>query len=287
VPLYAPPAISAFVGADAVAGALATSLASREAPALLVDLGTNGEVVLAAAGRLLAASAAAGPAFEGAGLSSGMGAPPGAIDRVWLDDGGLRHTTIGDVAARGLCGSGLLDLLALLLDTGALDGSGRLQPVGPLASFVREETDGRRVVVADRVALTQQDVRAAQLAKAAVQVAVDVLLAESGVGTCEVSDVVIAGGFGSQVRPAALAAIGVIPAGWVDRVVFAGNTALAGASRLLLSSDARREAEQIAAATTVVPLATRTDFQARFLAALEFGEACGTGGEAARGGSTI
>ena len=277
VPLYVPPAVSAFVGADALAGVLATELTSRGAPTLLIDLGTNGEVVLAADGRLLAASAAAGPAFEGAGLSSGMGAEPGAIERVWLDEG-LGYSTIADEPARGLCGSGLIDLLAVLLDAGALDESGRLHMSGPLAPRMREDAEGRRVVLSGEVGLTQKDVRAAQLAKAAVQVAVEVVLSEAGLGDDDVGDVLVAGGFGSRARPTALATLGVIPASWVERVTFAGNTALAGAARLLLSSAARRESERIATLTKAVPLAERSDFPARFLDALEFRKVPGNKG---------
>lgn len=275
VPLYVPPSASSFVGADCLAGVLATSLTTRRAPSLLIDLGTNGEVALAAGSRLLAASAAAGPAFEGAGLSSGMGAGPGAIESVWIEHGELRYATVGGVPACGICGSGLVDLLAVLLDAEILDSSGRLHPTGPLASRVREDPEGRLFVVDGDVSLTQMDVRAAQLAKAAVQTAVQVLLLESGTPPEGVGDVLVAGGLGSRVRPSALAAIGVIPQAWVDRVTFVGNSALDGASRVLLSSAARREVEEIAGATRVVPLATRADFQERFLGALAFEAALG------------
>ena len=270
VPLYVPPSASSFVGADCLAGVLATSLTTRGATSLLIDLGTNGEVALAAGGRLLAASAAAGPAFEGAGLSSGMGAEPGAIESVWIERDELRHATVGGAPARGICGSGLVDLLAVLLDAETLDSSGRLHHTGPLASRVRDDPEGRLFMVDGEVALTQMDVRAAQLAKAAVQTAVQVLLLESGTAPEGVGDVLVAGGFGSRLRPSALAAIGVIPQTWVGRVTFVGNSALDGASRVLLSSAARREVEEIARATRVVPLATRADFQERFLGALAF-----------------
>jgi uncharacterized 2Fe-2S/4Fe-4S cluster protein (DUF4445 family) len=253
-----------------VAGAVAAGIARSEGPTLLLDLGTNGEAMIAAGGDLLAASAAAGPAFEGAGLSSGLPAVPGAIESAWLDAGELHVRAIGDEKPLGICGSGLLDLLAALLEAGALDRGGRLRPEGPLAARVHESAAGTHVDVADGVALTQLDVRAAQLAKAAVQVAVDVLVAEAGLGAADVREVVVAGAFGSHLRPASLAAIGVIPPAWVERVALAGNGALAGAEAMLVSSAARREAERVAGTVRTLPLAERPDFQERFLAALDF-----------------
>ncbi|MDO8964118.1 MAG: ASKHA domain-containing protein [Coriobacteriia bacterium] len=264
------PAVSGFVGADAVAGALAIDIMGRTHGVLFADLGTNGEVLLAAEGRLLASSAAAGPAFEGGGVSSGMRAESGAIERVWEVGGSLGHSTIGDAPARGLCGSGLLDLVAVLLEAGAIDEGGRMQATGPLGHLVRETPEGRVFDVTHDVALTQQDVRQVQLAKAAVEVAIEVLLAETGLGYDDVREVVVAGGFGAGLRPSALVRLGVLPATWAERVTFAGNAALDGASAMLLSSAARAEAGRIATAALTVPLAERFDFQARFLASLEF-----------------
>ena len=267
------PEVSAFIGADAVAGLLATGLDGRDDDTLLIDLGTNGEVVLASAGKLYAASAAAGPAFEAYGLSSGMRAEPGAIEAVWLDGDILGVRTIGDESPRGLCGSGLVDLLAVLLATGALDASGRLQPEGPLAARVGETAAGRVFEVASDVLLTQQDVRQAQLAKGAVQAAIETVLEVAGRPASGVAEILVAGGFGSHLRPASLAAIGVVPAEWTERITLAGNAALAGASAMLLSSDARTEADLLAARVRTVLLAGRPDFRERFVAALGFPEA--------------
>ena len=264
------PEVSAFIGADAVAGLLASGLAARPDDALLIDLGTNGEVVLASGGALYAASAAAGPAFEGYGLTSGMRAEPGAIEAVWLDGDVLGLRTIDGQRPRGLCGSGLVDLLTVLLATGALDVSGRLQPEGPLAPRVVETPGGRVFEVSSDVLLTQQDVRQAQLAKAAVQVAIEMVLAAAGRSADGVAEVLVAGGFGSNLRPASLAALGVIPRAWAERVTLAGNAALAGASAMLLSSAARREADELAARVRTIDLAGRPEFQQRFIAALAF-----------------
>lgn len=268
--VYLGPAVSAFVGADAVAGMLATGLAERTDPTLLIDLGTNGEVLLRANGMTLAASAAAGPAMEGVSISSGMRAEPGAIERVRFAEGRLEIDTIDGEPARGICGSGLLDAVAALLEAGVLDASGRMEARGPLGSRVSATAEGARVELAPAVSLTQQDVRALQLAKGAVAVAIDVLLEEAGVEPGDVREVLVAGGFGSHVSPRSLARLGVLPQAWTERVTFAGNTALAGAVAMLLDPSARARALALSRETRTVPLATRPDFQRRFLAALVF-----------------
>lgn len=264
------PAVSAFVGSDAVAGMLATGLAERTDPTLLVDLGTNGEIVLRANGVTLAASAAAGPAMEGVSISSGMRAEPGAIERVRYTDGRLEIDTVDGEPARGICGSGLLDAVAALLEAGIIDPSGRMDGRGALGSQVAATPEGTLFELAPGVFLTQQDVRALQLAKGAVGVAVDVLLEEAGVGPEDVREVLVAGGFGSHVSPRSLVRLGVMPAAWAERVTFAGNTALAGAAAMLLDPAERARALELARDTRTVQLATRPDFQRRFLAALEF-----------------
>jgi len=266
------PEVSSYIGSDAIAGIVATSLEGRDDDALLIDLGTNGEVVLASRGELYAASAAAGPAFEGYGLTNGMRAEPGAIEAVWLDDDGFGVRTVGDDRPRGLCGSGLIDLLAVLLDSGALDASGRLLSEGPLAARVTDVAAGRVFEVASDVLLTQNDVRQAQLAKGAVQAAIESVLTAAGRTADDVREVLVAGGFGAHLRPASLVTIGVIPAEWAERVTLAGNAALSGASAMLLSSIVRADAERAAAAVRTVALAGDPEFQSRFIAALAFPE---------------
>lgn len=268
--LYVGPAVSAFVGADTVAAVVATGLAEREGATLLLDLGTNGEAVLASRSGMVAASAAAGPAFEGGGIACGMRAEPGAIERAWFDGTDLCVGTVRDVRALGICGTGLLDITASLLTAGAIDASGRMRAEGPLARLVRETPEGLVFDVADGVTLSQNDVRQVQLAKAAVEVAVEVLLSESGLGYDDVREVLVAGGFGAHLRPASLVALGIIPASWAERVTAVGNAALAGASAMLVSSAARSDAERVARAVRTVPLAERFDFQPRFITALEF-----------------
>jgi len=270
------PSASAFIGADVVAGVLAARLDEAKHPTLYVDLGTNGEIVLAVPGRpLLAASAAAGPALEGAGIGRGMRAEPGAIERVWLDGAGdLALATVGGFPPVGICGSGVLDLLAVMLSAGALAADGRIagEVAGPLARRVAER-DGTRVFVVDDhsgVALTQHDVRQLQLAKGAVRAAIDLVLAEAGLAPDAIGEVLVAGGFGLHVDGTALERIGMVPEGWGERLTFLGNAAKEGARRALVDSEARRHAERIARSIRTLSLAEHAAFQSHFLGALDF-----------------
>jgi len=270
--VYAPPCASAFVGADAVAGLVAARFLRDGPPRLFVDLGTNAEAVLWTGERLLAASAAAGPALEGAGLSSGMRAVTGAVEDVRFDGGTLALATIGDARPAGLCGSGALSLTAALLDAGAISEDGRLTGEAPPPARVVDREDQRVLLLgADgTLAFTQKDVRAVQLAKGAVQAAVGTLLAEAAVAPDAVAQVLVAGGFGRRLQAGTLVRLGVFPRAWSDRVRFVGNAALDGARAMLVSSAARAEAETLASAIEAVDLATHPAFRDAFIAALGF-----------------
>lgn len=269
-----PPGVSAFVGPDITAGMLAVGLAERAAPTLLMDLGTNGELVLASRGELLAASTAAGPALEGASISCGMRAEPGAIERVSLDGDDLAFAVIGEREPLGICGSGLLDLVATLLEAGLIDASGKLadDAPGPLGQRLTER-DGIRaftVDVSSNVVLTQKDIRALQLAVGAVRTGIELLLAEADVDPRDVVTALVAGGFGYHVCAGSLVRLGLIPAAWYGRVVFAGNTALFGARMYLANSDVRQQARDLVQRVRTVDLAAHPEFPSRFLAALTF-----------------
>lgn len=271
-----PPGISAFVGSDITVGMLAVEMAGRDAPTLFIDLGTNGEIVLAAHGELMAASTAAGPALEGAAISCGMRAEAGAIERVTLTGSGLELGVIGDREPAGLCGSGLIDVTAALLDAGVLDATGKLpdSAEAPLAGRLVER-DGVRAFAVDPgagVLLTQKDVRQVQLAVGAVRTGIELLLAEGGLAEGDVATVLVAGGFGYHVRAESLARIGLIPAAWQDRVAFVGNTALAGARMYLVNDDVRAQARDLVGRVRTVDLAAHPEFQQRFLGALTFPE---------------
>lgn len=242
-PFYLPPAVSAFVGADTVTAALAAGLCRREGSILLIDLGTNGEMLLSHGGRYLAASVAAGPAFEGVGISAGQTGRPGAIDRVWVENGRPAVHTIGDVLPTGLCGSGLVDALATLFSLGWMDETGRLLVADP-------------AVIASPVTVTQADVRALQTAKAAVHAGIRTMLATAGMAEDAPLSLEIAGGFGRALDPYNAGKIGLLPPACVPKTRSIGNAALMGAVLALLYPAARREAATLVAAADVVELAT-------------------------------
>ena len=263
--VYLPPPIAGFVGSDALAGVLAVELAESS---MLIDLGTNTEVALSHQGKLYVCSAAAGPAFEGATLSHGVRASPGAIERVWIDPECFKvyYRTVGGEPPTGLCGSGAIDLLAEAIKVGAVDETGRILP-----SPITTEVEGQKMIVATWVdskpiGLTQRDVRELQLAKAAVHTAAQTLIEEAGVR--ELARLHLAGAFGTYLSTESAARIGMLPSAPVKHTEYAGNTALAGAKALLKSTALRAKAEQLAKSAVHIELAAHPSFQERFLKAL-------------------
>ena len=222
---YLPQCLHAFVGADTTCALLASGMIETNETSLLCDVGTNGELTLWHHGDLYIASTAAGPAFEGAGISCGCASIPGAIDRVEIMDGELCCHTIGDAAPVGICGSGLLDAIASLLEIEALDGTG----------FLENGT----VQLARNVRLTQADIRAVQLAKGATYAGIMSLLKAANCGLSEVKTLHLAGGFGSHLNIRSAVRIGLIPAALADQVRVIGNAALDGAAHLLMNTNAR------------------------------------------------
>ena len=239
-------------------------------PFLLVDLGTNAETVLCASGTLYACSAAAGPCFEGATLSCGMAGQDGAIDTVSPDpERGLSFTTIGDAPARGLCGSGVLDALALLLDAGIVDETGRLEAdASPLGARITDDA----LTFTDSVRFTQKDIREVQLAKAAVRAGIDILLREAGMETADVARLYLAGGFGSAMRPESAARIGLIPEELSDRVTVLGNAAGSGALRYATEEGAAESALGIIRRTRYIELSAHAGFTDAYVERMLFPE---------------
>ena len=270
-PLYAPPIIASFVGSDAVSAALATNLACGAGTRLLIDVGTNTEALLRHAGKLYAASAPAGPAFEGGEISRGVQARPGAIDSVRFVGDRLEVTTIGGATPIGVCGSGLVDAVAALLKAGALDETGRLYARGPLSGQVLVGDDGGATgfAIAPGVVLTQKDIRAFQLAKGAVRTAADALLRHAGVSPSALDEVLLAGSFGTFLNAENALSTGLLPPVAESKVIPVGNAALAGAE-IILSSGCTEAAELIARSAEHVELALLPGFQDGFLQSLEF-----------------
>jgi len=267
-PIYALPNIAGFVGADAVAAGIAAGIDQGEGTLLMVDIGTNGEMLLRHNGVVYACSAPAGPAFEGGEISQGMRANPGAIEAVRFDGRDLQVEVIRGHAARGICGSGLLDAVAALLDAGLLDFTGRLRPQGPAAG--RLTPDGMAVELAPGVRLTQKDVRALQLAKGAIRSGIDLLLRVAGITATDLDAILLAGAFGNYLRRESAVAIGMLPDVLPEQVRRIGNAAAAGAKLVLLSRGVRERAEALARTATHVDLARHPDFEEIFMDALNF-----------------
>ena len=279
------PLVAGFVGADAVAVALATRIDDSPALRIAVDIGTNGEVLLGSRERLWACSAPAGPALEGAQIRHGMRAAVGAIDRVAAEEGDLRLHTIGDGPAQGLCGSGLLDAVAALLDLGVVDWTGLIDVEGrdrlPAPTRARVEMRGEeRVVVlarpgehgADReITLTQDDIRQVQLCKGAIASGVAMLRHVAGVGPEQVEELMLAGGFGNYLSIRSALRIGLIPPDLPEgKIRYVGNAAALGAQLALVSEAERARAEVIAGRIEHVSLAAHPDFETIFVECMNF-----------------
>ncbi len=280
------PGVSAYVGADLVAGALACRLGHRDAkslPALLLDLGTNGEIMLFTGEASYCSSAAAGPAFEGASIEFGTPSIPGAIDHVRNEGSGIAAEVIGGETATGICGSGILDAVACLLDSGAVDETGRIDPDGSggpgkprLGGEWFVDYRGKPAVILDResgILITQDDIRQVQLAKAAVAAGVDILLAQAGLKASEVKTVYLAGGFGSRLDPRSALRIGLLHGDFAGRVRAVGNSSLAGAETIALKEGALATCSRMAKECRAVELSGRLDFVSAFSEAMFFPEA--------------
>ena len=277
--VHALPNISAYVGADIVGGTLASDLANSDAPRLLVDIGTNGEIVLGSREGLVACSAAAGPAFEGARISCGMRGAAGAIDRAVFDED-VVYTTIDGAKVRGVCGSGLLDLAAELLRVGIVDCAGRMLPPDELGSDIGDRLRGRIVEgesgydfrIADPeetedgkpMYLTQRDIRELQLAKGAICTGIELLMKEAGVSSEDLEEIMLAGAFGNYLRKESALAIGLLPSVPVGKIRSIGNAAGEGAKLALISTEERERAAEIARQVRYIELGTQAAFMDAF-----------------------
>lgn len=248
---YLPPCVSAFVGADITCAVLASGMCGHDETALLCDIGTNGELALWHNRQLYVCSTAAGPAFEGCGITMGCGSVPGAIDKVWTAGGQLYCHAIDELPPEGICGSGVIDTVAALLQLEEIDETGAMES---------EE----RVLTGD-VRFTRADVRAVQLAKAAIAAGMQTLTASAGIAEKDVQTLYIAGGFGSHMNAQSARIIGMIPQGMTARTVVLGNAALAGASQLLLDAASIPAAQAIAQNARTIQLGGNPGFNQRYM----------------------
>jgi uncharacterized 2Fe-2S/4Fe-4S cluster protein (DUF4445 family) len=274
---YLPPVISAYVGADISSGILASDLAKLPGTTLLIDIGTNGELVLAADGSLTASATAAGPAFEGMNISCGMRAAIGAIERVDISpDGVLDLGVIGGGESTGICGSGLMDLVSELVESGIIGRSGRLTVPKSgalnhgLAQRIMKIDGGSAFHVHKHVLLSQKDIRQVQLAKGAIRAGIDLLLQEAGLSATDLDRVLIAGSFGYHLRERSLLTLGLLPPETSGKVSFVGNTSRSGGEMLLINQQLRQHLQQIVDQVRVVDLAGNPSFERVFMQNMSF-----------------
>jgi uncharacterized 2Fe-2S/4Fe-4S cluster protein (DUF4445 family) len=256
---YIVPNIKSFVGGDISAGLQATDLANRKGNHLFIDLGTNGEIVLKTEKKFVATSTAAGPAFEGMNIGSGMLALPGAIYKAEKKNRLILHT-IGKEKPRGICGTGLIDLIAVFLDEGKITASGK----------IRGNKD--RIGITENIAISQQDVREIQLAMAAVRTGIRMICEKYRIKKDDLDKVFIAGAFGNYLNTKNAMRIGLLPDIDPGKIVYVGNSSLAGARALLLSKPAREKTEFLIKKVRYISLASDPRFQECFIDSLNFGD---------------
>jgi uncharacterized 2Fe-2S/4Fe-4S cluster protein (DUF4445 family) len=278
------PNIAGHVGSDIVAVLLSSGLSSMEGANLAIDIGTNGEIVLANSGKVLACSTAAGPAFEGACIQHGMRAATGAIEGVKIQDGEVILSVIGDEKPVGICGSGLIDCVAELLKAGIITEKGKLlsreeaEEAGLPDSLSKRLLGGESgkifILYADEegheIYITQKDIREVQLAKGAIRAGVQIMMQELGLEDSHLNNVFLAGAFGNYIKKESALTIGLLPAVSRDKVISIGNAAGAGACMALLSKSSLEEANRLAEEVNHIELAEHPDFQKVYLQAMYF-----------------
>ena len=252
------PNISGFVGADTIACILATEVYKQEALTLLVDIGTNGEMVLGNKHRMVACSAAAGPALEGANIQFGMRGQNGAIDHVRLVDGQFRCSVLGGGEATGICGSGIIDAVAAALDAGLINQRGRIQ------------NEDRRIQLTDRIYLTQEDVRQVQLAKGAIAAGIELMAKHLGVALRDIQRIYLAGAFGTFLDPASACRIGLLPSLPESKITAVGNAAGSGAQILAYNEQAFGLAQTLVDQVEFIELASLPSFGRCFAQNMRF-----------------
>ncbi len=271
------PQMGGFVGADTTACLLMLKPYYQKS-FLLLDIGTNGEIVLGHRGRMWTASAAAGPAFEGGAVTCGMRAGMGAIDKISWTDGQLDKRVIGGSIPRGLCGSAIIDLVSVLLDNDCIDRNGTFTDKADSIFGSRDGQRGHEIILVGEdelplnslVVFNQEDIRQFQLARSAVRTAIDIMLEEAGIGADSLEHIFLAGAFGTYVDPASIINTGIIPPVDADKIKNLGNAAADGAILALLSPRKMQEAEDIKAQVEYIELALHGEFQSLFIKNLNF-----------------
>ena len=270
--------IAGYVGSDTIAAAMVTDIASTDKITLVVDIGTNGEIVLGNKEKIFAASCAAGPAMEGARIDCGSRAVNGAIEAVVVNGSDIDFDVIGNSPAQSICGSGLIDAVAVLLNLGIFDSTGKfmdadlLEEKLPKAIYTRlRDGNGEPAFYFnDKVYLSQKDIRQLQLAKAAISAGIKILLKKFDIKETDIEQIFLAGAFGNYIRKESALRIRFLPMVDTERIHFIGNAASSGAQIILISDKARQEAGQLAKKIQYIEIAHQQDFQDIFADSLYF-----------------
>jgi len=277
--VYLFPIIAGFVGGDAVADVIASGIHESDKLSMVLDIGTNTEIIMGNRRRLIACSCASGPAFEGAHIKCGMKAVEGAIEQLSIDlkNGETKYQTIGQAAPLGLCGSGIIDAVANLLRYRIISKEGAFIKSALSSKRLRKTNNEKEFVLLSKkegakrdIVITQRDIREIQLAKAAIYTGCQILMKRKAVKPSDIKNLYIAGAFGNYVNPANAKTIGLFPDIPTESIKFVGNAAGAGARMALISKKLRSDATSISRKTSYVELASEPDFQAEFLSAMSF-----------------
>ena len=272
--VYLVPCISSFVGGDITSAILASGMFTGGEMCLLMDIGTNGEVALGNKNGLWVTSTAAGPAFEGAEIERGMAGVPGAVNSVFIREGNIGYTVLGGGSPAGICGSGILDLAAIAVQTGLMDETGRILTVDEAPAgaerYLRELDGGNAVYVDESVYLTQKDIRHIQTAKAAMAAGVLALAKSAGIGLADITTVFIAGGFGNYMDRSSAVTIGLIDRQLEEKIKFIGNAAGSGAIMALLNDAYKQDSQKIADIGSHVELGGDAYFMEKYVDCMFF-----------------
>lgn len=274
------PVVAGFVGADAIADVIATRVYESKKPSMVIDVGTNTEIILNDGENLYACSCASGPAFEGARIRHGMRAAEGAIESIRIDSDGICYKVVGDVKPIGICGSGVVDAVSELLRVGVLSLDGRFRVSKMPSRFVKGSLGYEFVLakpeetgVGEAITITQRDIREIQLAKSAIATGISLLMREAGVELEELSAIYLAGSFGSYINPRSAVRIGLLPNVGLDKIKSVGNSAGAGAKMCLISQEERARARILAQRIRFVEFYLKPEFKKVFLENLNFPKA--------------
>jgi len=272
------PGVASYVGGDVTAGVLSCGIHKKEDLSILIDIGTNGEIVLGNKDFLVACAASAGPAFEGSGMSCGMRASRGAIQKVKIapKDFQVTYQAIGNVKPQGICGSGYIDILSGMFEAGMLDKDGKIKEINH--SRIRKGEFGKEFVVAPKgesatgndIIITEPDIDNLKRAKAAIYAATAILVKHMNFDFSDIERIFIAGGFGTYLDMAGAIRIGLLADMDKEKFVFVGNSSLSGAREILLSEEAKKTADEIARKTTYFELSVEPGYMEEYMAALFF-----------------